>query len=265
MVQERDKLKDSIQKDLLNDENVLAFFYGGSMARGNHDLYSDLDLRIVVKDHTFEEYRARKKERAGKWGEVLFYEDFPWAAHTVAHFRNFVKVDSFYYRKQDLKPSFYLKEADIVYDPHHCVQATVDASQMMDYRVTNEEFEIWRSKFFAHSHEVYRRGNRGEMYYALHSIDMMRWSIAAGWDMEKGRVPNASGDWSRYEGERSSFTTDQKALLKSWSCNRNPGEMNAVMREMVPEFKRVHRSLCGLLEKEEHREWVDEILGLVLE
>ncbi|MGM0854785.1 MAG: nucleotidyltransferase domain-containing protein [Bacillota bacterium] len=261
---ERQKLRDSIKQDLLKDENVVAYFYGGSMAKGNHDRYSDLDLRIVVKDSIFGEYRKRKKERAGNWGNVLFYEDFPWAVHTVAHYSCFVKVDAFYYKRRDLKPSLYMKEADIIFDPHRIVQETVNASQALNYHVTLEEFKLWRSKFFAHTHEVYRRTNRGELYYALHSLDMMRWSVAAGWDMENGRVPNAPGDWSRYEGERSPFTEEQKELLESWGCSRNPDEIYSVMKAIVPEFKLLHRSLCRNLGVEENGAWVDEILGMVL-
>ena len=130
--------------------------------------------------------------------------------------------------------------------------------------MTLEEFEIWRGKFFAHSHEVYRRINRGELYYALHSLDMMRWSIAAGWVMENGRMPNAPGDWSRYEGERSPFTGNQRAMLAGWGCRRDPGEMYAVMKVIVLEFKRVHHSLCGILGVEESMKWVDEVLSMVM-
>ncbi|MGB8001523.1 MAG: hypothetical protein WCF60_15710, partial [Anaerobacillus sp.] len=46
----RQNLLDAIEKDLLNDENVLAVFYGGSIGNQNTDLFSDIDLRVVVKD-----------------------------------------------------------------------------------------------------------------------------------------------------------------------------------------------------------------------
>ncbi|PWW26641.1 hypothetical protein DFO73_110215 [Cytobacillus oceanisediminis] len=52
----RQVLLNSIEQDLLNDENVLAVFYGGSLGNQNTDVYSDIDLRIVVKDEVFEEY-----------------------------------------------------------------------------------------------------------------------------------------------------------------------------------------------------------------
>ncbi len=192
--EKRQIIKNAIKQDLIIDKNILAFFYGGSVARGNSDIYSDLDLRILVKDDAFETYRRNKKERAKHWGEVLYYEDFPWAAHTVAHYKSFVKVDAFYYKQRDLKPSLYLKEeADIIYDPYDIVKKMWESSQELFYTVSIEEFEIWRSKFFAHTHEVYRRVMRNEIYYALHSLDMMRWSVASGWKMEKNKIPNAPG------------------------------------------------------------------------
>lgn len=58
---QRETLLNTIKKDLLNDENVLGVFLGGSIANNNTDLYSDIDLRIVVKDDLYEKYRKIKK------------------------------------------------------------------------------------------------------------------------------------------------------------------------------------------------------------
>lgn len=260
-----EKMNQVITSDLIEDPNVLAFFYGGSIAKGNADLYSDLDLRIVVEDEHFEEYRQNKKERARRWGKVLFYEDFPWAAHSVAHYMDFVKVDSFYYKKDDLKPSLYVKEeTKIIYDPHKIVERVVQESQTLSYQVTEEDFEIWRGKFFAHMHEVYRRIKRDELFYALSSFDMMRWSIAAGWDMEADRNPNQMGVWSKYEGKRSDFDHAQLSLLESWYSDRNPARILTVMALIMPEFKRLHSSLCHKLSLEEDDAWVDEIIKKVI-
>lgn len=265
LIKEREKLKNEINRDLIQDENVLAVFYGGSMARGNHDRFSDLDLRIVVKDEVYEEYRKNKKERAKRWGDVLYYEDFPWAVHTVAHYKSFIKVDAFYYRKEDLKPSLYMKEeSQIEYDPYGIVTGVREQSEGLHYELSPGEFEIWRSKFFAHMHEVYRRMKRGELYYALHSLDMMRWSVAAGWEMANDRQPNAPGEWSKYEGERSPFNKNQQDLLAGWEAGREPEDIYEVMKEIVPEFKLVHSRLCAKLGVEERTEWMDEIVGLVL-
>lgn len=86
----RQILLNIIEQDLLSDGNIIAVFYGGSIGNQNTDLYSDIDLRIVVKDEVFEEYRVNKKQRAKKWGKVLFFEDFPWATYSIAHFDTFI-------------------------------------------------------------------------------------------------------------------------------------------------------------------------------
>jgi hypothetical protein len=101
----REDLLDAIEKDLLNDVNVLAVFYGGSLGNKNTDLYSDIDLRIIVKDELFEEYRLNKKQRAKNWGKVLFFEDFPWSTYSIAHYDTFIKVDTYYYNVKDVQPS----------------------------------------------------------------------------------------------------------------------------------------------------------------
>lgn len=262
---ELQKLRDAIKLDLTSDKNVLAVFYGGSMARGNSDVYSDLDLRVVVKDEVYEKYRQNKKQRARNWGEVLYYEDFPWTTYSVAHFKGFVKVDTFYYKQIDLQPSLYLKEeADIVFDPYRIIKEVHEKSKLLNYQLTHEQFEIWRNKFFAYMHEVYRKVMQEEIYAALSYLDMMRWSIAAAWDMEKDKLPNPPGIWSKYEGKRATFADWQLALLKSWECSREPQNIFYVMKSMVPEFKRVHKNLCEKLEVEENPEWVDEIINAVL-
>nr|WP_285876967.1 aminoglycoside 6-adenylyltransferase [Fictibacillus phosphorivorans] len=256
----------AITKDLTKDPNVLAFFYGGSIAKGDTDLYSDIDLRIVVKDERFEAFRQNKKERAKRWGEVLFFEDFPWASHTVTHYSDFVKVDSFYYKEADLKPSLYLKkeETKIMYDPYKMVERIVKVSQSLSYQLTEEDFEIWRGKFFAYMHEVYRGVKRQEFYYALRSLDMLRWSIAAGWDMEADRNPNSMGVWSKYEGKRSVFDRTQLSLLESWHSDLSPVRIMKVVESFTPEFKRLHSCLCNKLSIKEDTEWINEMIKKII-
>lgn len=101
--QHRQSLITAIESDLVKDSNVLAVYYGGSVGSRSTDLYSDIDLRIVVKDEVFEEYRLNKKKRAKNWGEVLFFEDLPRATHSVAHYKGFIKVDSFYYKMKNIR------------------------------------------------------------------------------------------------------------------------------------------------------------------
>lgn len=259
---EREKLRTAIKNDLSKDEEVLAIFYGGSIARGNDDLYSDLDLRVVVTEESHSKYISNKKDRAKNWGEVLFFEDRgPYVPYSIAHFTNFVKVDTFYYKPQDLQPSVYLKEeADIDFDPYGLVKKVNDDSQEKMYELTVDEFETWRGKFFGYLHYTYRSVLRNETYYAVQNIDWMRWSIVTGWYMEKGYLPNEPGIWSKYEGKRTKLEEWQLNLLESWDCNRNHQSIVNAYKLIIPEFKRVHKVLCKRLDIEESAEWVDKIV-----
>ncbi len=262
---ERQKLRESIYKDLVRDPNILAFFYGGSLAKGNEDLYSDLDLRIIVKEEAFEAYRSHKKERAKNWGDVLYYEDFPWSPYSIAHFRSFIKVDTFYYRKSDLQPSVYLKHVLIEHDPYGIVDQLRDESQSLTYLFTEQEFEIWRGKFFAYLHEVYRRVHRGEFNYAFQMVNSISYSIVIGWYVEMGEVPNSFGDWSKVEGPRSPLSEEQLSLLAEWDVGkRDTAAIFDVVRLQVKEFIRVHRVLAERIGVAIDEEWVNEIIEMVL-
>lgn len=260
----RQNLITAIEQDLINDINVLAVFYGGSIGNKNTDLYSDIDLRIVVEDEVFEEYRLNKKQRAKNWGNVLFFEDYPWATHTIAHYDSFIKIDCFYYKMKNIQPSVWLQNSRIVYDITGFMKNILEKSTSLSYQLTIEEVDIWRTKFFAYVHEVYRRMMRKEIYYALHCLDNLRLSMTTAWYMEVGIQPNTFGDWSKLEGKRSKLSDWQLSLLEQWFSNREPNEIINVIQSMVPEFKRVHKSLCEKLGIEENPELVDEIINMVM-
>ncbi|MCS0824144.1 aminoglycoside 6-adenylyltransferase [Cytobacillus oceanisediminis] len=259
----REKIMHSIEKDLILDQNVLSVFYGGSIGENSTDLFSDIDLRIIVNDKVFEEYRLNKKERAKKWGNVLFFEDNPRASHTVAHYINFIKVDAFYYRSQQLQPSVWLQNIKIVHDMAGVMLALSEKSKGLTYQPALEEVESWRNKFFAYVHEIYRRVSRGEIYYALHCLDNLRISIVTAWHMEAGLQPNTFGDWARLQGTRSKLETWQLKLLEEWFSSPEPSEIMKVMTSMFPEFRRVHACLCHRVGLEENDVLAEKVLGMV--
>lgn len=251
-----------IEQDLIRDENVLAVFYGGSIGKKNTDLYSDIDLRIVVKDEVFEEYRLNKKERAKNWGKVLYYEDLPWAPYTVVHYDSFIKVDAFYYKTENIQSSIWLQNINIIYDKTGFMGKVLEKSDKISYSLAEQELEMWRTKFFAYVHEAYRRVNRKEMFYALNCLDNLRLSMVTAWYMDKGLQPNSFGDWAKYEGERSELDSWQTSLLASWHSSREPNDLMNVIEKIIPEFKKTHKRLCEKLGIKENAEWVDEILGM---
>ncbi|MDQ0257977.1 hypothetical protein J2S74_005440 [Evansella vedderi] len=261
----RKKLLNSMERDLLNDDNVLAFFYGGSIGNENTDVYSDIDLRVVVEPENIEEYILNKKIRPQKWGNVLYFEDVhPLSTYTVAHYDCFVKVDTFYYTPDKIQPSIWLKNIKIIKDTGHMMARILDKSMVLTYELSKDEFELWRTKFFAYLHEAYRRVMRKEYYYALNCMDHLRLSMATAWYMDKGIQPNTFGDWAKYEGDRSELEDWKQSLLQSWDCGRNTKEIINVMKSIVHEFRIVHRSLCNKLEMEENPEWINKIVNMVI-
>ncbi|WP_164669850.1 aminoglycoside 6-adenylyltransferase [Virgibacillus doumboii] len=261
----RKELQDNIENDLCNDNNVLAVFYGGSIGNQNTDLFSDIDIRVVVKEEVFEEYRQNKKLRAVNWGNVLFYEGSPATNFIVAHYDCFIKVDSFYYQPSHIRPSVWLKNIKIVHDTNGFMSGIQSESASLIYSPTSNEVEFWCTKFFAHFHEVYRRVQRGEIYYALHCVDQMRLAIVSGWYMDAGVHPNTLGDWANLEGERSKLNQAQSELLESWDCGRSPDEIMGVAKSMIPEFRHIHSSLCEKVGINKDSKWLDNVFNQVLQ
>lgn len=259
----RQKLMSVIEADLIKDKNVRAVFYGGSIGKQQTDLYSDIDLRIVVKDEMYEDYRKNKKQRAKSWGNVLFFEDFPWTTYSIAHYEGFLKVDSFYFKINDLQPSVWLQHIKIIHDATGVLPSLLEKSKRMHYEPTVEEFERWRGKCFAYIHETYRRVMRNERYYALQCLDHLRLSIILAWHMEAGTPPNTFGDWAKLEGPRSFLSESQLMLLEHWHSSREPRNIMIVLKMMFPEFKRVHNVLCHNFGLPEDPDWVDRLLDMV--
>ncbi|WP_096155171.1 MULTISPECIES: nucleotidyltransferase domain-containing protein [Bacillus] len=261
---ERKKLMDAIETDVKNDPNIIAAFYGGSIAKGNEDNYSDIDLRIIVKEHKFEHYKLNKKERAKKWGDVLFYEDFSWASYSISHYNNFIKVDTFYYKEKDLHASLYLKEMNVIHDPSGLLKNVLKDSKSLRFPYSQEELDVWRGKVFAYLHETYRRVRRKEYNYAFSMLESLRFSVVTGWYTEIEIPANNFGDWSKVEGERSPLTEEQLALLASWdNPDRNERDILNVAKAIFKEFKVVHKNLCKKYNLNEEEEIIIEVEKLV--
>ncbi|MDX5476233.1 MAG: hypothetical protein LPK00_11925 [Bacillaceae bacterium] len=261
---ERKQLMDAIEADVKNDPNIVAAFYGGSIANENEDNYSDIDLRIIVKEQAFEQYRLKKKERAKNWGEVLFYEDFPWAPYSIAHFKNFIKVDTFYYKDIDIQPSLYLKNMKIIHDSDEILMRVLKLSNTQTFSFSQEELDVWVGKVYAYLHETYRRVMRNEFNYAFSMLEALRFSVVIGWLTEKEIPANNFGDWSKIEGSRSPLTEEQLTLLASWdNPSRDKKEILNLAKAIFTEFKLVHNKICEKYNLNEELEVMLEVEKLI--
>ncbi|PLT28909.1 nucleotidyltransferase domain-containing protein [Peribacillus deserti] len=262
----RSKLLAAALEDFSGDPAVLAIYQSGSLAKGNFDSYSDIDLHIIVRPDARAEFIENKRRRSAGWGKVLFYEEnSPSAPVIVTHYECFVKVDTWYKTLNEVTPSLWLKGIEALYDPEGIVTKIIEDSENLIYKPSHGDVEFWRGKALAYIHETYRSVMREEIYYALSNLDKLRWLIASGWYMEKEIFLDCSyGVWSKMEGYRSRLEEWQLSLLDSWACGRNPKEIMKTMASMYPEFFKLNRSLSSKTGIETKEEYYQRIIELAL-
>ncbi|UOQ48576.1 nucleotidyltransferase domain-containing protein [Gracilibacillus caseinilyticus] len=261
----RNKLLDNVLNDFKSDPQVLGIVLGGSLAKGNADRYSDIDLHIIVKPDSKPDFIREKRERSKKWGNVLYFEGSDHTPVLVTHYECFVKIDTFYKEPKELTPSIWLKGLQALYDPHGIISKVLEQSAKLDHRPAKGEVEFWREKIFAFFHETYRAVMRNESYYALANLDKIRWLIVSGWYMEAGyRVDSLYGNWSKLEGGRSNLKEWQLSLLAEWDCSRSSQEIMKTVASILPEFFRLNKQLSRKTGLAEKKEWCEKIVYLVL-
>ena len=261
----RQQLLSRIQQDLEQDPDVLAIYLTGSLAKGNADSYSDIDIHIIVKPDKLDGFIAEKFGRAGRWGTVLFYEGIAASPVIVSHFDSFVKVDSWYHTADDIQPSIWLKGMKVLYDPQGILQPVHQVSEEAVYKVSPAEVEFWRTKMLAFIHETYRAALRGEPYYALGNLDSVRWLTAYGWYMEmEQHLDSPYQVWSKIEGARSRLSEDQLKLLADWHANRDPQSILNALESISKEFVRLNKTLSERVGIEDAGEIVEKALSLVM-
>ncbi|QVY62115.1 nucleotidyltransferase domain-containing protein [Cytobacillus gottheilii] len=261
----RDILLENALNDLKSDSNVLAIYQAGSLAKGNFDNYSDIDLHIVVTPERKPDFIKDKHNRARKWGDVLFYEDLSAMSPViVTHYESFIKVDSWYHSPEDVVPSIWLRGYKVLYDPKNIISEIIKDSSNVVYKPSSDEVEFWRGKILSFIHETYRAVMRDEKYYALSNLDRVRWLVVSGWYMEmKQHLDSPYGVWSKIEGKRSKLDQGQLSLLESWDCCRNTNEIMKTLVSMVPEILRLNKLLSKLVNINENEDHLKKVLEMV--
>ncbi|MBD8137626.1 aminoglycoside 6-adenylyltransferase [Bacillus sp. CFBP 13597] len=264
--EQRDILLENALKDLSADPDVLAIYIAGSLAKGNDDQYSDIDLHTIVNPKRKAEFLKGKRDRANNWGDVSFHEDCnPYSPYVVTHYNTFVKVDSWYHAPEEIVPSIWLKEVEVIYDPFNNMSPIIKESAEKVYKPTHDEVEHWRGKLLAFVHETYRAVMRREMLYALSNLDRIRWLIVSGWYMEmEEHLDVPYGVWTKIEGNRSKLAGKRLSLLESWDCGRNSNEIIKTLRRMIPEFLRLNEYLCTQLGVETNEYHIKRIIDMAI-
>ncbi|EOW0829727.1 nucleotidyltransferase domain-containing protein [Staphylococcus aureus] len=203
------KHKQILEQYIFSSKSVLGAFYGGSIARDDSDIYSDIDLRILV-DESLDKSKILI-EFINLFEDKLFIENQD-DGFVVLHLNNLLKIDIFVFYAKDLSPNIWLSNICIIKDNENFLEYIKFNSENV-VRVTPERIISVSNKFLAYLIESYKRYERNETFYVVYSINMMSNILCHLWYLRSGKEPNVIGDWSKYEGDRTKLNDNEIRTL----------------------------------------------------
>ncbi|WP_142254865.1 nucleotidyltransferase domain-containing protein [Mammaliicoccus sciuri] len=206
-----EKYKIMIDHYINKKDEILAAFYGGSLARNDSDIYSDIDLRIVINEDA-----KREKficEFIDLFENILFIEEKT-SNFSVLHLDDLLKIDVFIFYKYELTPSIWMNNIYILKDDNEFLsQIKIQANKTVT--ISPERIAYIRNKYLAYLIETYKREKREEFHYVNYSINMMANILCYLWYLDIGEEPNSLGDWSKYQGSRTKLNSYRENILNN--------------------------------------------------
>ncbi|MGP4060759.1 nucleotidyltransferase domain-containing protein [Halobacillus sp. H74] len=109
------KAVEAIVHSLREDNLVEAVFLKGSMARGEEDENSDVDLYVLVEEENKAAFLQNRKKHLESYQSIIFYDDiFIIAPQIIVVYENLLHVDLFTVTEKTLVHKDYFK---VLYDP----------------------------------------------------------------------------------------------------------------------------------------------------
>ncbi|RTX74375.1 hypothetical protein CD117_02925 [Mammaliicoccus sciuri] len=204
-----EKYKRMIEQFIYNNDEILAAYYGGSIARNDSDSYSDIDLRLVVNEQT---YKGKLlSEFTYSFENILFIEDKT-NNFSVFHLDDLFKIDVFVFYKDELTPNIWLNNIDIIKDTDNFV-SQIKSQSNKTVTISPGRIAYIRNKYLAYLIETYKREKRKEFHYLNSSLNMMANIICYLWYLDIDEEPNSMGDWSKYQGTRTKLNPYRLDIL----------------------------------------------------
>ncbi len=210
---DRDRLKNRLIRLVKEDEEILGCFFSGSIGTKTEDNYSDIDARIIVKDGI-----NLKRKQVGiirSIGQYLFIEKLE-ERSSIIHYDTFIKLDLFIYTVDELEPSIWMKEINIVKD-FGLLEELCEKSQRLSYSITQREFDQLLHSYYADYFELYRCWKREEYNYLEHLTLSMKHCLVSMWYVSKGYAPNPEMDWAKYEGRKTKLSHLETNFILSFT------------------------------------------------
>ncbi|WP_204256468.1 nucleotidyltransferase domain-containing protein [Mammaliicoccus sciuri] len=204
-----EKYKKMIEQFIYDNDEILAAYYGGSIARNDSDSYSDIDLRLVVNEQTYKDKLL--SEFTDSFENILFIEDKT-NNFSVFHLDDLFKIDVFVFYKDELTPNIWLNNIDIIKDTDNFL-SQIKSQSNKTVTISSGRIAYIRNKYLAYLIETYKREKREEFHYVNYSINMMANILCYLWYLDINEEPNSLGDWSKYQGIRSKLKPHKLDIL----------------------------------------------------
>jgi hypothetical protein len=222
----RDRLLATARRDFAGQAGVVGVYLGGSLPAGTADVYSDIDLRVVVEADVHRDFVERRLDIPRSWDGFLFNEWLEGANHCVSHFRPFVKIDIFYLDRSALAPSpWFTLPISVLHDPQGVVADVLVRSRGLTFAPIDSDIDRSISKGIAAVHESYRRIRRGELIHSQALLDELRYHMVLADDWINDRAPRGVAV-ARYELRAS------PAILSAVAASYVPLDVNDLDRAL---------------------------------
>ena len=174
----RELLENALSK-LWSDERVIGLLIGGSIAQGEVDFYSDVDLYVITRDEDFDKVFSERDVVAEAVGVPLFRfiaDHNPGGEHDfITMYEGPVKVDWMYCCRSDIVPEKKWATGLIVKDEGGFLQKAQELWQGEELvQPTDEEVLNLNQKFWTWCWYVFGKIMRGERWQALSGIHAIR-------------------------------------------------------------------------------------------
>jgi len=227
------------------DERVVAAFLGGSYARGTNDVYSDLDLGLILTDETYEYFLADCEAFIQLLGESIFLEIYQDdGTDTVfSIFSDGTEVELLLGRESRFN-HIHVGQYKVLLDKNGILAGAVFSGHQP---AQDEQIETLRRliNWFWHdlSHHFITPIARGQLWSAFGALEDMRLACVNMARLQQNFSVNAEG----YEKIEQALPIEQLAPLQASFC---PMERDAMLhavlsivrfyQELVPPLAEAH-------------------------
>ena len=226
-----------------DDIRLVGLVVGGSLARGEGDFYSDLDLYVVVRDGVFEDMFAERNSIAEALGSPLFgFVVDPVPGGSTDHivlYEGPVKFDFMYLRESHLVPHPRWDGCVVLKDTDGRLGAVVARSEALGLGGPSaEDLSELNQKFWTWCWYAFGKIERGELWEALdglHSIRTLALVPLLDWSAER-----------RHEGYRRlerNTNQEQASRLSARVAPMRAQALHAALRAEVELFRELRSSV----------------------